>query len=150
MSSSQNGGFASNDPLAGEKFRKGLKKSTQSFGYTCSDRQPRQKPLITGHFNPPWSWLWSKAKSTRPRHRHHLPPGAKESIDVGEGRAELLEVTVERRGKALERDAELLVEGLEHGNGERPLQTGALVHTGAKHHLQQAISTWGFIGELFG
>lgn len=112
ISSSQNGGLASKEPLTGENIRNGLKTNTD-----------RSQEVATVY-----RCLWMCWMSVS-------PSGSKEAIDVGEGGAELFEIAVERRGETLEGNSELPVQRLKHGHRQRPLQAGPLISTAAKHLL---------------
>lgn len=105
ISSSENGGLASNEPLAGLKDRKGLKhnQNTSVMGTL---------PTVT---------LLNKPRPQRLAPGAVSPSGSEEAIDVGEGGAELFEVAVERRGETLESDSKLPVQRLEHSHRQRPL-----------------------------
>ena len=58
------------------------------------------------------------------------PSGAKVRVDVGESGTILSEVAVERRGEALEGDAEVFVETLEHRDREGALVLSPLSREG--------------------
>lgn len=113
ISSSQNGGLASNEPLTGQKDRKGLKHMPDCYAGTG-----RVDRLCSG--------VSSCVTS---------PSGPEEAVGVREGGAKLFEVAVEWRGKALERNTKLTVQRLKHRHRQRPLQATPLVSTTAEHHL---------------
>ena len=79
---------------------------------------------------------------SQPRPSMPSPSGTEVGVDVCESGTILSEVAVERRGEALEGDAEVLVETFEDGDGERALVLRPLAREGVAEvalvTLQQA------------
>lgn len=113
ISSSQNGGLASNEPLTGQKDRKGL----------CAHTHMHTQTLII-QFH-----MFISVKSTTVTLQAFIktlvdrgqlcgtpvsPSGSKVAIDVRECGAVLFEVAVEWRSKALKSNSKLSVESLKH------------------------------------
>ena len=88
ISSSQNGGLASNDPEAGLKSSTGLWRQIKNF--------------VNPHS--------AKFKSIKVS-----PSGTKVSVGIRKSGAKLAEVAVQRRSETFKRDAKVFVKAFEHG-----------------------------------
>lgn len=145
ISSSQKGGFASNEPLMGKKSRQGLKgRGGGGGGALAWSPQPRCLPQqeVKGsvqssrHCHNPAHPLRSGPQPHSPP-LCYSPPGSEIAICVQEGRAVLLEVAVQGGGKALEGHAKKLVEGFKDMHWKCPLEARSFVEPNAKHHLRR-------------